>query len=177
MALCGLVGMMLPYKAQTAEHRFFNSLAFLTGDADMPNASMIQVGLIGFSMLATTLSGCKLMRNDIDSAVTAERLRSAPPIMGSTLEGRHLLVMQAPNPGWDFQIDRDDRGRDGWVVYITIREPNPAFMYPQRIVDKRLLSEIEADQPLQVMARLLAHGEKGDRDDYAPLTLVDSFGP
>ncbi len=143
----------------------------------MPNASMIQVGLIGFSMLATTLSGCKLMRNDIDSAVTAERLRSAPPIMGSTLEGRHLLVMQAPNPGWDFQIDRDDRGRDGWVVYITIREPNPAFMYPQRIVDKRLLSEIEADQPLQVMARLLAHGEKGDRDDYAPLTLVDSFGP
>ena len=131
---------------------------------------------LGIAMLST-IPGCRLMNNNIDSAVMAQRLQTAPPVKGETLEGRHMLVLQAPNPGWEFAIDRDDRVRDGWELYITIREPNPAYMYPQRIVEKRLLSDVEADQNLRVMARLLQHDEKGEKDDYAPLTLVESFGP
>ncbi len=133
--------------------------------------------LIGMSVLMLAPGGCKLMNNTIDGEVMARRLADAPPVKGEILEERHLLVMQAPNPGWVIELDRDTRDRDGWVVYITIREPDPGFMYPQRIIEKRLLTEVEANQSMRVMARLLTHTEKGEQDDYAPLTLVDQFAP
>jgi len=172
---------MLPYRAQTGEQLFLSLFELVTGDTGMKNTTKIRFGLIGLGVLTSMLGGCRLVNrftnNDIDSTVMTERLRSAPPVMGSSLEGRHMLVMRAPNPGWGFEIDRDDRDRDGWVIFLTIREPDPAYMHPQRIVNKRLLTEVEADQPVRVMTRLLHHDEKGESDDYAPMSLVDSFEP
>lgn len=123
------------------------------------------------------LSGCKVIKKKKDASVMADRLEDAPPVWLDTLEEQHMLVMQAPHPGWSYRLDRDDRDRDGWIVYITIRKPDPAFMYPQRIVDKRLLTEVESDQPIRVMARLLDHKENGTRDQYAPLTLSEPGSP
>lgn len=140
--------------------------------------------MLAITLLLAPLGGCNLYQNTMDmfgnsigNETTVQRLQSAPPIKGETLDRRHLLVMQAPNPGWSFSIDRTDRERDGWVVSLTIREPNPAFMYPQRIVEKQLLTEVEADQPLRVMARVLTHDEKDDVSGYAPFGLVESFEP
>jgi len=140
--------------------------------------------ILAITLLLAPLGGCKLYQNTMNmfgnntsSEAMAQRLQNAPPIKGETLDQRHLLVMQAPNPGWSFSIDRTDRERDGWVVSITIREPNPAFMYPQRIVEKQLLTEVEANKPIRVMARVLTHEEQGEEQQYAPFGLVESFEP
>lgn len=119
------------------------------------------------------LGGCRVIKKNKDASAMAERLENAPPIRLEALGEHHMLVMQAPHPGWSYRLDRDERDRDGWVVYLTIRKPDPAFMYPQRIVDKRLLTEVEADQPIRVMARMLEHNEKGNKDQYAPLSFAE----
>jgi len=119
------------------------------------------------------LGGCRVIKKNKDASAMVERLENAPPVRLEALGKHHMLVMQAPHPGWSYRLDRDERDRDGWVVYITIRKPDPAFMYPQRIVDKRLLTEVEADQPIRVMARMLEHNEKGNKDQYAPLNLAE----
>lgn len=123
------------------------------------------------------LSGCRVLNKDKGATAMAERLDDAPAIRIETLGDNHMLVMQAPNPGWSYRLDRDDRDRDGWIVFITIREPDPAFMYPQRIVDKRLLTEVESDEPIRVMARLLDHSEKGTKDQYALLGIAEPGTP
>lgn len=125
----------------------------------------------------TLLGGCRLMHKGNSSEAMAVELQKAPPVRLDALDGRRMLVMQAPNPGWTIALDRDERGKDTWIVYITMKRPNPAFMYPQRIVEKRLLTEVETTQPIKIMARLLDHDQNGTKDQYAPLTPVDSFAP
>jgi len=125
----------------------------------------------------TLLGGCRLMHKGNSSEAMAVELQKAPPVRLDALDGRRMLVMQAPNPGWSYRLDKDERELDGWVVFITIRKPDPAFMYPQRIVDKRLLTEVETKHSIRVMARLLEHNEKGTRDQYAPLELDSNAQP
>lgn len=133
--------------------------------------------LVALIASPTMIAGCKLIRKTTDSGAMAERLESAPPIRLESLGEHHMLVMQAPNPGWSYRLDKDERERDGWVVFITIRKPDPAFMYPQRIVDKRLLTEVETKHSIRVLARLLEHNEKGSSDQYAPLELETNAQP
>lgn len=136
-----------------------------------------RTGCLALICAPLVLSGCKVIRKAADSGEMEARLESAPPVWLETLGDNHMLVMQAPNPGWSYRLDRDDRGRDGWTVWITIRRPDPAFMYPQRIVEKRLLTQVESDQPLRVRARLLEHNENGTSDQYAPLMLSEPNTP
>lgn len=125
----------------------------------------------------TVLGGCRLMNKDNSSEAMRVELHKAPPVRIDALDNRHMLVMQAPNPGWTIALDRDERGKDAWIAYITIKRPNPAFMYPQQIVEKRLLTDIESTEPLTIMARLLDHDQPGTKDQYAPLSPVDTFEP
>ena len=134
-------------------------------------------GTLALIACVLLLGGCRLIHKSNSSQEMAVELEQAPPITAQTLGDRHMLVMRAPNPGWSLRLDRDQRGKDEWIVFITIRRPDPAFMYPQRIVDKRLLTEVEISDPIRVIARLLDHNENGTNDDYAPLTLVDSLEP
>lgn len=136
------------------------------------------IGILILITLATLpLVGCRYIKKGDNAQAMAQRLENAPPIALSELDQRHMLVMQAPNPGWSYGIDRDERDREGWILYITIRRPDPGFLYTQQIVEKRLLSRVEADQPVRVMARLLDHDEKSTKDAYAPLTLSESLEP
>lgn len=142
----------------------------------MKHARTIGV-LITITLATLPLSACRYIKKGDNAQAMAHRLENAPPIALSELDHRHMLVMQAPNPGWSYGIDRDERDRDGWILYITIRRPDPGFLYTQQIVEKRLLSRVEGDQPVRVMARLLDHDEKSTKDDYAPLTLSESPEP
>jgi hypothetical protein len=139
------------------------------------NAAMI--ALSGVLLTTPMISGCRAMKKKKDAQSMVQRLQNAPPIRTETLGDHHMLIMQAPNPGWLYKLDRDDRDREGWIVWVTIRKPDPAYMYPQRIVDKRLLTQVESDQPIRVMARLLAHDERGNSDQYAPLALTNQDVP
>lgn len=170
---------MLPYNTQTTKKIIALHGGFLRGHHMATLQLSTPKALLSLALITATAlqGGCRLMNKGNSSEAMAEELKVAPPVMVDALEERHMLVMQAPNPGWTIALDRDERVKDAWIVYISIKRPNPAFMYPQRIVDKRLLTEIETSQPLNIMARLLNHDQNGTKDQYAPLKPVDAFTP
>ena len=143
------------------------------------NIAPIALKTTCLALTATTLlmGGCNVFKKAKASGEMQTRLEDAPPVWLDSLGDNHMLMMQAPHPGWSYRLDRDDRDRDGWIVWITIRKPDPAFMYPQRIVEKRLLTQVESDQPIRVRARLLEHNENGTSDQYAPLELAEPASP
>lgn len=138
---------------------------------------VLSIVLLTLLTLPMGLSGCRAVKKAKDTAAMEHRLQQAPPVRLETLGENHMLVMQAPNPGWSYRLDRDDRDSEGWIAYVTIRRPDPAYLYTQQIVDKRLLTQIEANQPIRVMARLLDHNETGNSDQYAPLQLAAPTAP
>jgi hypothetical protein len=137
----------------------------------------LKTGCLALIATSLLMGGCRVIKKATASSEMQARLENAPPVWLDSLGDNHMLVMQAPHPGWSYRLDRDDRDRDGWIVWITIRKPDPAFMYPQRIVEKRLLTQVESDQPIRVRARLLEHNENGTSDQYAPLELAESAAP
>lgn len=139
----------------------------------------MRTGLLGLAIvgagLGATLSGCRAIERKLDPVDMEARMSEAPPMKLGEIDDRHLLVMQAPNPGWSFTIDKDEVARNGRRVFITIRRPDPAYMYPQVIVEKQLLTEAPSSAGLTIMARLLDAHEKTKNRDYTVMTPVDSF--
>ncbi len=118
------------------------------------------------------LGGClKQRRRGPDMAA---RIQEAPPIRVDDSGEVHILVMQAPNPGWSFVYDQQERTAQGVDVFITIRRPDPSLLYPMIIVEKQVSTPVQTDRPIRVMARLLAHDETTKRRRYAPINQPDS---
>jgi len=135
------------------------------------------VTALGFPMLA--MSGCsvwdsrpRLRKQKVDMNVSTQ---GVPPIKIEMLEDHYMLIMQSPNSGWSISIDKDERIADGMRLYVTVRRPDPAFMYPQAIVDKRMLSTVRTDSSVEVYVRLLEADEKTKGRGYGKLTPVDQF--
>lgn len=103
------------------------------------------------------------------------RIVNAPPMMVEEGEGRHLVVMQAPSPGWSIRLDATERTPIGKRVFVTIRKPDPAYQYTQQIVLMRVLTSVRLDSEIEVVGRLLEHDEKTKGRGYAPVPIVESF--
>ncbi len=128
-------------------------------------------------MLITILipnTGCiqRIWERDEDASI---RMQNAPAMSVRELDGRKLLVMQAPSPGWSIRIDATDRTPEGKRVFVTIRRPDPAFQYTQQIVLMRALTSVRANTEIEVVGRLLEHNEKTKNKGYAKVTLVESL--
>jgi len=132
----------------------------------------LAIGVLALGMLGAT--GC-ITRFLSDEPGVSERLRTAPPIALETLNGRHLIVLRAPNPGWSIKLDATERTREGKRVYLTFRAPDPALYYPQRIVHKRVLTQVREGTALELAARVLDHDAKARKQSYAALEPLDSF--
>jgi hypothetical protein len=121
-----------------------------------------QAGLLGLLAAAPALPGCG----------------SGPEIGGSVYRGpslsvdssgdRHVVVAQAPSPGWDASIDHRRRAVDETRVFVTLRRPNPAAVYPQVIVEQRLKTGVRTSEPIGVYARELDFGTE-DGKPYQPV--------
>ena len=127
--------------------------------------------LLGILILIMSLGGCQRW-NKVDMT---QRIEGVPPIMIETLSEHYLIVMRAPNSGWDIQIEKDERIRDGVRLYVTVRRPDPALMYPQAIVDKRVLTQIRTDNTIEIAGRLLDAHETTKGKGFAPIEPVDAF--
>ena len=138
---------------------------------------------VGFTLatlaLACTLSGCsvwdnrpRLREKEIDMEANVDQV---PRIMIRSLNGKAMLVMQAPHSGWSIGFDRDERIADGVRIFVTVRRPNPAFMYPQAIVEMNLLTQVDSDALSDVYARILDSDEQADGHGYGLITPVDVF--
>lgn len=78
--------------------------------------------------------------------------------------------MQAPHAGWSFEFDKDDRTPSGYRVFVSVREPDPSFLYPQVIVEKTLLTQIPAESSIEIYARVLEAFEKFAMQGYGFIT-------
>lgn len=89
--------------------------------------------------------------------------------------GRHLLIMQVPTGGWSFTIDKAEITPEGRRIFVTVRRPDPAFMHTQAFVELRALSEVPADTPVEIVARVLDRHQKTDSRVYARVEPVAAF--
>ncbi len=89
--------------------------------------------------------------------------------------GRHLLIMQVPTGGWTFTIDKAEVTPEGRRIFVTARRPDPAFMHTQAFVELRALSEVPADTPVEIVARVLDRHQKTDSRVYARVEPVAAF--
>ena len=104
-----------------------------------------------------------------------ERMQHAPMVTLEQSDLHHLIVMQAPSPGWSLRLDSTERTPTGKRVFITLRKPDPAYEYTQQIVMMRVLTSVRHDTEIQVVGRMLNHNEKSKGMGYAPVTILESF--
>ncbi len=139
-----------------------------------PSKAARMVSSVALIALMLSTAGCinRIWERDDDAA---ERLQNAPLVRIDQTEKYHLIVMQAPSPGWSIRLDATQRTAEGKDVLVTIRRPDPAYVYTQQIVDMNVLTSVRLDTEIRVIGRLLDHDEKTKGKGYAPMTVVESF--
>lgn len=140
----------------------------------MPRTILAAIAALTASA-ALVAPGCSLLpwgNNDV--SITAPN-PDVPPIRLDQTNGRHLVVMQVPTGGWTVTIDRAEVTPDGRRIFVTARRPDPAFMHTQAFVELRALSEVSADIPVEVVARVLDRHQKTDSQVYARVEPVAAF--
>lgn len=75
------------------------------------------------------------------------------------IPGPHVVVIQAPSPGWEARLDQVRENFQRRDVFVTLTEPNPATMQPQVIVEQRVDSGVASSTPVSVYVRILKFGE------------------
>jgi len=136
-------------------------------------APRLIAGFLSMLMLVSVPSCIQRIWERDDTALV--RIVKAPPIAVEAGEDRHLVVMQAPSPGWSIRLDATELTPVGKRVFVTIRKPDPAYQYTQQIVLMRVLTSVRLDSEIEVVGRLLEFNEKTKGRGYAPVPVVESF--
>lgn len=107
---------------------------------------------------------------------------AGPAVTLDSTTPEHFMTFEAPTPGYLLFVDRIDRTRApspdsplgvGFrTVYVTVQEPDPAFVYPQVVVTQRLALGIPAGEPVKLFVRRVPFGER--RTSKAPYRLAAS---
>jgi len=136
------------------------------------SARIVSCTIAMVMLLSTT--GCikRIWLRDDDAQ---DRMQNAPLIMLEENDTHHLVVMQAPSPGWSIRLDATERTPTGKRVFVTLRSPDPAYEYPQQIVQMHVLTSVRLDSNIDVVGRLLEFNERTKGKGYAPVILVESF--
>lgn len=116
---------------------------------------------VTLALIISTLVGCSG-----SATIATDRPHDAPPITLETFETRHLVLVEAPTPGWQATITRTHRGLDIDDVFITLRRPDPGVLYPQVIVQQQLLTNVLTTRPVRVYARVLDFSQKSEKPPY-----------
>jgi len=85
---------------------------------------------------------------------------TGPPIAADTLAGEHILVATLPAPGYEFTLEGTREAFRSQDVFVSLRRPNPAVLYPQVVVELRLSTGIPMRTPVRVFARVVDFSER-----------------
>lgn len=97
-----------------------------------------------------------------------------PPVSIEQANARHIVVVQAPSAGWTIECDATWEQQKHWDVYITLRQPDPRFMYAQQIVSLRVATDVRAAEAIRVLARVVPFGDTSNETPHHPAA---SSGP
>jgi len=97
-----------------------------------------------------------------------------PPVSIEQVNAKHIVVVQAPSAGWTVERDATQEQQKRWDVYITLREPDPRFMYTQAVVSLRVATDVRAAEAIRVLARVVPFGDTSNESPHHPAA---SSGP
>lgn len=120
--------------------------------------------LLGVVAAGVLLGGCWSSPTVLDDAAFA-----GPPVAQSVAEGRHLLIVESPTPGWNITIDRTEPRLNEDHVFMTMQRPDPGALYAQVIVEQRLLTDVPETRPIRVYARVIDFAQRKNFPPYRPL--------
>lgn len=110
------------------------------------------------ALFATTLlcvalpAGCRSRTPTL--RLSEHTLYSGPEIRLDSTGPVHALVLDAPSPGYAFELSGGRDRLGGRDVAVTVREPNPEFLYPAVMVQLRVTTGVETNQGIRVFARV-----------------------
>lgn len=114
-------------------------------------------------LLVALAAACPAGCGGTSKPTIAEGAYDGPPLSIDQSGRSAVVIMEAPTPGWSISLDRASEARDHWQAFITVRRPNPAYMYSQVVVTQNLLTTVESRFPIRVYGRVLDDGaEAGD---------------
>ena len=100
------------------------------------------------------------------------------PPLSIDQSGRAAVVfMEAPTPAWGLTLHRTSQARDHWQAFVTVRRPDPSYMYAQMIVRQNLLTTVESRQPLRVYARILDFADQATDGEYREAARAPGASP
>ena len=92
----------------------------------------------------------------------------AGPPLGLDGSGQSfIVVVHSPTPGWVVTLDRVAEQYRHQAVFVTLRRPNPAFLYAQVQVEQRVGTSVASSEAVKVYARVLKHDEPAGDQPYA----------
>jgi len=96
------------------------------------------------------------------------------PITAESEAREYVLVLEAGSPGYSFVLDRTQEAHRRTDVFVTVVQPDPAFVFPQVVVKQRLLVPITSSTAINVYAR---EQPLQDADPEAPYRLALQVRP
>ncbi|MDX2131448.1 MAG: hypothetical protein SFY69_05295 [Planctomycetota bacterium] len=90
---------------------------------------------------------------------------SGPSVQVNSQERHHVIVVEAPSPGWEATLTRVLPGPGHREAYLTLRRPFPGALYPQVIVTQRVLTGVPTKEALRVYARIVDHDAPARSDE------------
>lgn len=100
---------------------------------------------------------------------------STDPYAGPPLRlDADAVVFFAPSPGWQIRVDHLLERPARQELFVTLRRPDPAFIYPTVIVEQRAaITSADGASPsvadLALFARILESTELARDQKYAPV--------
>lgn len=120
--------------------------------------------LFALAAAASFLCGCSTSQRSGPAATTSPSM----PGIGLDSSGEsHIIVFTAPTGGWSFSADRAEDVQGQSNVFVTMRRPNPRFVYPQMLVEHRIATQTPGSDRISVFARILEHDEPAGRGGYS----------
>lgn len=116
--------------------------------------------LAALSMLAACGGGPEVLN---------EPYRGPAPLTVEPVNGLHSVVAETPSPGWSLEFDGSERRADGMLARVTLRRPDPQFLYAAQVVRQQVLTDVPAETPIRVVARVVDHNAGQQAGDYRPL--------
>lgn len=88
--------------------------------------------------------------------------QSAP---AGSVAPRHVVVFELPSPGWTPTLDQVRPAFRAGEAYVTLWEPNPAFVFPQVVTPVKVATPIPAGDAIHVFVRTLPYATRLEPDD------------
>ena len=87
--------------------------------------------------------------------VATDATYSGPELSVDSSGPEHVVMIEAPSPGWVPSLDQVLDALDRRDIFVTLRRPDPRFLYAQQIVVQQVGTGVPSSVPVRVCARIV----------------------